>query len=100
MPTPHVSELPFAAKVEGGINFGNDQSLLVDGDLTSATTAKANVQTKVDKLHVSERTFGPRVKMAIDAGDQFASGFSTGSSIAGINNVITGIRVVGTTPAF
>jgi hypothetical protein len=99
MPTPHVAERPQALKVEGGINLGSDLGVLVDGDLTSLATAKANVATDVANLHVSERIHLRRVQAALEGADNFASGFTTGTSLAGINNVVTGIRAVGCAPA-
>lgn len=85
---PHVAERMIEAGVVGGFQFGSDQSLFVAGDLTSATAAKAAVDTANAKKHVAEKTFGERVKPAIDQADNFLAGASTGSSITNVTALL------------
>lgn len=78
----HVSQQVVAAKMVSGLKKGEARSLLVDGDLTSATAAKAAVDTDVAKLHVSERHIGARIKASIDKADSFLSGYTTSSDVS------------------
>lgn len=81
---PHTSERIIRYRAVGGIKLGSDSGVLVAGDLTSATAAKAAVDVDNAKLHVAEKLTGPRVKASIDQVDNYLSGASSGSSIANI----------------
>lgn len=85
----HSAEQMIRAGVGGGFQFGSDQGLFVAGDLTSAAAAKAAVDVANAKKHVAEKTFGERVKAAIDQADNYVAGASSGSSITNVTSVIT-----------
>ena len=80
----HTAEATIKSRMVGGIKFGSDTGLLVAGDLTSATAAKAAVDVDNTKAHVSEKLFGPRVKASIDQIDNYFASGSSGSSITNI----------------
>lgn len=74
-------------KTIGGIKLGINLGLLVDGDVTSVTAAKAAVDADAALLHVAERYFANRVKASIDMADNFQSGWSTGSDADAIYSI-------------
>lgn len=80
----HTAEANIKLGMVGGIRMGSDAGVLVDGDLTSATAAKAAVDSDVAKLHTAEKLVGIRVKASIDQADNYLSGATTGSSVANI----------------
>lgn len=93
--TPHSAERNILAGCVGGALLGqtilnaDGTAIFINGDLASnATTAKANVDSDVAKLHVAEKTFGVRVKAAIDQMEYFNPGSTSGSSIAAITNML------------
>jgi hypothetical protein len=82
MATQHVSEQMIKAKLVGGLRMGGEQGLMVAGDLAStAAVAKAAVDTANAKLHVSQRTFGQRVKSSLDLIGQYDSTYLGGSAL-------------------
>jgi len=81
MATTHISEEPLKAVIKGGLLFGDDTDYLADGDLTSLAAAKAAVDTDNDAGHVSQRTWGNRIKGSLDLIDNFDSTYLTGSDV-------------------
>lgn len=98
MPTRHVSEKMLACKIEGGLQLGQDRTVLVDADLSSLAAAKTAVDADVAKLHVSERLIGVKVKSALDRADEFVSGYTTGTTAANSANIVTGSTIRGCAP--
>ena len=88
----HVAERNIKRKTAGGFRFGENQGILVDADLSSATAAKAAVDTDVAKLHVSERRFGNGVKKAIDQADNYLSGATTGTDVSNVYDLAPAAR--------
>lgn len=78
----HVAETMIQAKAVGGCKFAGDQSVIVDGDLTSLSAAKTASNVSTAKRHVSERVFGKRVNASLDQIGNFDSTYLTGSSVA------------------
>lgn len=86
--TGHVAEHRITAGVVAGIAFGIRQGLLVDGDLASgAAAAKTAVDADNANLHVSQRTFGERVKASLDKAETYQSGYTTGSDADAIYSI-------------
>jgi hypothetical protein len=83
----HVSERRITAGVVAGIAFGIRQGILVDGDLTSEAAAKAAVDADVANLHVSQRTFGERVKASLDIADTYLAGYNAGGDADAIYSI-------------
>ena len=81
----HTAEKMIRAKLIGGIYFGEAQGILVDGDLTSLSAAKAAVEADAAKLHVSTRMYAPRVIASLDVADNYVSGYTSGSDVSDID---------------
>lgn len=81
MATFHVSEQNVLAKAVGGARFGGEQSLMVAGDLSSLSAAKAAIDTSDGKLHSSQRTFGIRAKSALDLLHDYDSTYESGTTL-------------------
>jgi hypothetical protein len=78
----HSADQNLRAGIVGGLVFGAAQGILVDADLASgATAAKAAVDSDNANLHVSQRSFGPRVKASLDAVNDYDSTYLTGSDV-------------------
>ncbi len=86
----HVTTLPFNGSVESTIREGVQNGFLVDGDLTSKAAAKAAVDAKQLKAHVSIKQLAIPVKSALDVVDGVVAGATTGSSTANIYAGIDG----------
>lgn len=83
----HVAEHNITAGVIGGMLFGQENGLVVNGDLTSLSNALAAVDTKQAKKHVAERTFGARVKASLSIADSYLSGYTSGTNIGNITGI-------------
>lgn len=96
----HVSETQKAQKLYNSLKIGEDRSVLVDGDLSSASAAKTAIQADVDKLHVSERHIAPRVKAGIDNAEQFLTGYNSGSDVSDYDVLPSHVQKTGQTVVF
>lgn len=74
----HPAERPARACVKGGLLFGIDQGLLSDGDLSTLAAAKTAVDVDNALLHVSQRTFGQRVKGSLEIVNSYDSTYLAG----------------------
>ena len=84
----HVAEKNIVAGTVGGILFGEAQGVLVDGDLTSKSAALSAVDSDMAKKHVAEKTFGPRVKAAINQADNYYANYTSGSDVSDITDAL------------
>jgi hypothetical protein len=83
----HVAEHNITAGIIGGMLFGQENGLVVNGDLTSLSNALAAVDTKQAKKHAAEATFGERVKASLRIADQYLSGYTSGTNISNITGI-------------
>ncbi|MGH9819547.1 MAG: hypothetical protein ACRD43_05205 [Pyrinomonadaceae bacterium] len=82
----HVTAVMRELGCVGGLKFGIATGLLVDGDLTSVDTAKANVETRGAVRHVSQALFADRVEASLDAADAIQSGYTSGGVANAMNS--------------
>lgn len=82
----HVADQPLAGQIEGAFRRGARTGAIAAADLaTSATVAKANVDTRVRTMHVADQVHGIPVKDAIDKVDGvLGSGLVSGGSLDNI----------------
>jgi hypothetical protein len=88
----HVAENNIKAGVCGGYRHGEDNGVLVDGDLTSEAAALAAVDTDVANLHSAEKLVGLRVKAAIRQGANYLSTANTGSDVSAVYDLLPTVR--------
>lgn len=85
---PHTADKNLVAAIVSEIRRASDAGILVNGDLTSAATAKANSAARIAKLAPGEKGNFAGLSDAIDKADSIVAGFTTGSSIAAIDNAV------------
>ncbi len=96
MATRHVSETVLAQKVYGGLKQAEDRGVLVDGDLTSKTAAKAAIDTDTDKMHVAEKhRINRQSKAPLDRIDNFVSGYTSGSDVSDYDQLPSNVQYPG-----
>lgn len=83
----HVAQHSIVAGTVGGINFGIANGLLEDGDLTSLDNALGEVDTRAAVLHVSQRTFAPRVKASLRKAEVYQPGYNAGGDATAIRTI-------------
>lgn len=86
----HVSNLPLAGSIESTIRQAETAGLIVDANLTSATAAKAAIDTAAGKINVSQRTLAIGAKKAVDLADTYVSGWSAGEDVSDLYDGVTG----------
>jgi len=79
----HVSTIPQQAAIYDGLHKADQQSVLVDGDLSSLAAAKTAVTADTDKLHVSQRyPLEQRAHKALEAADNYLTGYTSGTDVS------------------
>ena len=87
MAVNHPAEQNIVSGVVGGIKFGAERGMLVDGDLTSLAAAKAAVDSDQNTKHVAEATFGTRIKASLDKADNYQSGYTSAGNVENIDTI-------------
>ncbi len=83
----HVAEHNITAGIIGGMLFGQENGLVVNGDLTSLSNALTAVDAAQAQKHVAEAVFGARVKASLRIADQYLSGYTSGTNISNITGI-------------
>lgn len=78
MATFHPAENNITAGTKGGLLFGVDRGLLVDGDLVDLATAVAAVEADNNALHPAQQTFGVRVTASLRQIPEFDDTYLSG----------------------
>lgn len=83
----HVAEHNITAGIIGGMLFGQENGLVVNGDLTSLSNALTAVDAAQAKKHVAEAVFGARVKASLNIANTYLSGYTSGTNIFNITGI-------------